>query len=162
MYFFRFLNMVQKLDIWPVRFRIYLLRQMGLVVEDGALVFSGVHFTRGDIYLGNRSFINFGCVIEGDGGIYIGGNVHIAHRCMLLTTSHVVGQSPSCRAGQLTRGQIRIEPGAWVGAGTIVLQGVCVSKGAVVAAGSVVVRDVDSNTLVGGVPARDIRLLNSV
>ena len=45
----------------------------------------------------------------------------------------------------------------WIGAGTIVLDGVAIGDGVVVAAGSVVTRDVTPYTIVGGVPAKLIR-----
>jgi acetyltransferase-like isoleucine patch superfamily enzyme len=40
-----------------------------------------------------------------------------------------------------------------------ILPGVTIGRGSVVAAGAVVARDVEANTLVGGVPARLIREL---
>ncbi|KFB98055.1 chloramphenicol acetyltransferase [Trabulsiella guamensis ATCC 49490] len=46
----------------------------------------------------------------------------------------------------------------WIGHGAIVLPGVAVGDGAVIAAGAVVSKDVAPYTIVGGVPARTIRL----
>jgi len=51
---------------------------------------------------------------------------------------------------------ILIEDDVWIGARSIILQGVTLNKGAVVAAGSVVTRDVPSDSIVGGVPAKFI------
>jgi hypothetical protein len=45
----------------------------------------------------------------------------------------------------------------WIGHAAIVLPGVTVGDGAVLAAGAVVTRDVAPYTIVGGVPARQIR-----
>ena len=45
----------------------------------------------------------------------------------------------------------------WIGHGVVVLPGVSVGDGAVLAAGAVVSRDVEPYTIVGGVPARQIR-----
>ncbi|RFB75715.1 DapH/DapD/GlmU-related protein [Methylovirgula sp. 4M-Z18] len=45
----------------------------------------------------------------------------------------------------------------WIGHGVIVLPGVTVGHGAILAAGAVVSRDVEPYTIVGGVPARQIR-----
>jgi len=41
-----------------------------------------------------------------------------------------------------------------LGANVVVLEGVKVGKGAVVAAGSIVVKNVEPNTVVAGVPAK--------
>lgn len=51
-----------------------------------------------------------------------------------------------------------LEPDCWVGAGAIVRKGVRIGRGAVVGAGAVVVRDVAPYAIVGGVPARLIRM----
>lgn len=49
---------------------------------------------------------------------------------------------------------VRIEDGASIGCGAILLAGITIGKGAVVAAGAVVTRDVPSNVVVKGIPAR--------
>jgi acetyltransferase-like isoleucine patch superfamily enzyme len=45
----------------------------------------------------------------------------------------------------------------WVGAGAVIRSGVTIGHGAVIGAGSVVTSDVAPYTIVGGVPAREIR-----
>jgi len=45
----------------------------------------------------------------------------------------------------------------WIGDGVLMLEGVTIGHGAIVAAGSVVVRDVEPYSIIGGVPAREIR-----
>lgn len=46
----------------------------------------------------------------------------------------------------------------WIGADTCILGGVTIGDGAVVAAGAVVTKDVESYSIVGGVPARKIKM----
>ena len=54
---------------------------------------------------------------------------------------------------------LKIEEGASIGAGAIILPGITVGKGAMVGAGAVVTRDVDPGTLVTGNPAKFIKNL---
>ena len=50
-----------------------------------------------------------------------------------------------------------IEDDVLIGANAVVLEGVKVGKRAVVAAGSIVVKDVEPNTVVAGVPAKFLK-----
>ena len=51
-----------------------------------------------------------------------------------------------------------IEDDVWVGTGAILLKGVTVGRGAVIAAGALVTRDVPPYAIVGGVPAKVIKM----
>ena len=53
--------------------------------------------------------------------------------------------------------RISIGNDVWIGANAIILDGVSIGDGAIIAAGSLVNKDVDSYTIVGGVPAKLIR-----
>ena len=48
----------------------------------------------------------------------------------------------------------------WVGSNATILRGVTIGDNAVVAAGAVVAKDVEANTIVGGVPARLLRRID--
>lgn len=54
---------------------------------------------------------------------------------------------------------VTIEDDVWVGTDAIILKGVTIGKGAVVAAGAVVTKDVPPFTLVGGNPAKVIKVI---
>ncbi len=47
----------------------------------------------------------------------------------------------------------------WIRANVTVVPGVTIGKNAIIAAGAVVTKDVDSNTVVGGVPAKLIKII---
>ena len=55
------------------------------------------------------------------------------------------------------KGKIIIEKDAWIGTGSVILPGVRIGEGAVVGANSVVRKDVPPYTVVGGVPAKEIK-----
>jgi acetyltransferase-like isoleucine patch superfamily enzyme len=56
-------------------------------------------------------------------------------------------------------GHIHIKKNAWIGAGAIILPGVTVGENAVVAAGAVVSKDVPDDAVVGGIPAKTVRVI---
>lgn len=53
--------------------------------------------------------------------------------------------------------KIEIENDVWIGTGAMLLGGIKIGDGAVIAAGAVVTKDVKPYTIVGGVPAKEIR-----
>lgn len=107
-----------------------------------------------NIHIGNHVFINSGCTIQDQGGVYIEDNVLIGHHAMIATLNH--DPDPEKR-GDLHPAPVRICKGAWLGSNVTVLPGVTIGAGAIIAAGAVVTKDVPENTIVGGVPAKVIR-----
>ena len=57
-----------------------------------------------------------------------------------------------------SKGDIEIGNDVWISTGVVILSGVKIGDGAVVAAGAVVTKDVPAYTIVGGNPAKIIRL----
>ena len=90
--------------------------------------------------------------------IYIGNGVQIAPNCSFFPYNHGI------KAGNLiakqpftSKGDIVIGDDAWIGAESIILDGVKIGKGAVIGAGSVVTSDVPDGGIAFGVPARLIK-----
>jgi acetyltransferase-like isoleucine patch superfamily enzyme len=54
--------------------------------------------------------------------------------------------------------EIVVASNVWIGSQSVILGGVKIESGAVITAGAVVTQDVPSNAVVGGVPARIIRV----
>lgn len=104
--------------------------------------------------IGKGTFINMGCSFQDWGGIEIGDKCLIGHNCTICTVNH--SQNPENR-GDMTCQPVKIGNKVWVGANVTILPGVTVGDGAIIAAGAVVTKDVESNTIVGGVPAKKIK-----
>lgn len=107
-----------------------------------------------NITIGKNVFINAGCKFQDQGGIFIDDGALIGHNVVLATLNHDL--APEKRQ-QLHPGAIHIGKNVWIGANAVVCAGVSVGDNAVIAAGAVVVKDVEANTVVGGVPAKLIK-----
>ena len=107
-----------------------------------------------NIHIGENVFINSGCKMQDQGGIFIGDNVLIGHNATLLTLNHV--EDPEYRA-DLLPSPVYIGDNAWLGSNVTVLPGVNIGDGAIVAAGAVVTKDVPKDTIVAGIPAKIMR-----
>lgn len=141
----------------PERLRWRLLRRWGAGVEP-CTISGGCWFGGRDVSIGYGSYVNYGLFVDTSAPVSIGARCHLAQRVTMVTSSHRLGGHDQ-RAGAASAAPIVIGDGCWIGAGAVILGGVTVGDGAVVAAGAVVARDVEPDTLVGGVPAKLIRRL---
>lgn len=135
------------------------LKALGMDL-DGCAIASGTWFGGRKVTIGRGSFLNFGVWIEASEQVTIGRNVGIGHQVMICTSTHEMGPAGK-RAGSPYARPVTIGDGAWIGARATLLPGVTVGAGAIVAAGAVVAQDVPPNVMVGGVPAKLIKQLDS-
>ena len=106
------------------------------------------------ITIGNNVYINHGCFLSGEGGLYIGEKVLIGPYVMLLSGGHEIDNMESIYDSALTSDSIYVSDGSWIGAGAKILAGVKLGKGCVVASGAVVTKNVPDYAVVSGVPAK--------
>ncbi len=107
-----------------------------------------------NLTIGDNVFINSGCKIQDQGGVFIGDGTLIGHNVVLATLNHQF--EPSSR-GNLLPGSIHIGKNVWIGANATILPNVTIEDGAVIAAGAVVSKNVHKNTVVAGIPAKVIK-----
>jgi acetyltransferase-like isoleucine patch superfamily enzyme len=111
------------------------------------------------VEIGDNSAIGAYSFLGGQGGIRIGQNVIMGPKVNIFSENHDFNQLDiPIRLQQTTRIGVVIEDNCWIGANSTIVDGVTIHSGSVVAAGSVVTKDVASNMIVGGVPARVIRM----
>ncbi len=113
--------------------------------------FGGAH-----VHFGKRVYANFNLTLVDDGHIYVGDNVMFGPNVTVATASHPIDAELRARGLQYNR-DVYIGENAWIGAGAIILPGVCIGKNAVIGAGSVVTRDIPDNVVAVGNPCRVIR-----
>jgi len=110
------------------------------------------------IRIGARTFANFGLVALDVAPVVIGDDVQIGPNVQLLTPTHPL-EAEARRAKWEAAKPIVIGSNVWLGGGVIVLAGVTIGENTVVGAGAVVTRDLPSNVVALGVPARVTRSL---
>lgn len=134
----------------------------GLVLEDEVIINRNclLQAKVGAIRVGRRSSIGSNSVLVSMAGLDIGEAVLIAGGCYLSAGAYRFSDAtrPIMEQGPYSKGPLTIGDDVWIGTGAIILDGVTVGRGAVVGAGAVVTRDVPERSVVGGVPARLIRM----
>jgi acetyltransferase-like isoleucine patch superfamily enzyme len=146
------------------RLRTLLLRSAGVRVGKGTLVASMPRILAENgfedlLAVGRNCWFNVGCTLDVHASLTIEDNVYLGQEVLILTHTHQMG-SAECRSGPVKAMPVRIGRGAWIGARAIILPGVEVGEGAIVGAGAVVTRNVECHTVVGGVPAVQLRNLD--
>lgn len=109
-----------------------------------------------NITIGENVFINAGCKFQDQGGIVIDDGALIGHGVVIATLNHDI--VPEKRQ-QLHPAPVHIGKGVWIGANATITQGVTIGDYAIVAAGAVVTKDVPARAVVGGVPAKLIKMI---
>ena len=143
----------------PDEIRELLAQLTGQPVPDTVRVFPPLYADFGkNIHLGEEVFINDCCHFQDHGGITLGDGCQIGHGVVFATLNH--GLAPEDRQTTYPA-PIVLGRNVWVGANATILQGVTIGDNAVVAAGAVVTKDVATNTVVGGVPARLIHVIET-
>lgn len=114
------------------------------------------------IRIGNNSDIGLGAYIggiSGGGELAIGENVMMAQDVVILTQGHLhsnIHEPINLQGSYNTK--VIIEDDVWIGLRAIILPGVRIGKGAIIGAGAVVTKDVPPYSIVGGVPARILKM----
>jgi len=136
----------------------------GTIVMHGAVlhVYNFRNIPHSGIKIGKDSLVGEYSVIRGQGGVQIGDRVYTSPFTQIIAVNHVFDDPtrPFVEQGITAEG-IVIEDDVWLGASSVVTDGVRIGKGSVVAAGAVVINDVPPHTVVGGVPARPLKSIEA-
>jgi maltose O-acetyltransferase len=108
-----------------------------------------------NIYAGARVFFNFNCVLLDVMPIRIGSNVLFGPNVQLYTATHPVDALERRKGPEFAR-PISIGDDCWIGGGAVISPGVTIGDRCIVGAGAVVTRDVPSDAVVVGNPAKPI------
>lgn len=110
-----------------------------------------------DSFIGNNVSINKNTVIRGR--FRIGNDCAIAPNCTIIGANHSFQRVdiPIKQQGFSCRGGVIIEDDVWIGANSVVLDGVTIGRGCVIGAGSIVTKSVPPYSIAVGNPCRVIK-----
>lgn len=112
------------------------------------------------IFMGERVFLNYDCVILDCSYVRIGDRTRLAPRVQVYSCTHPV--DPSVRADGLDLARpVTIGADVWIGGGSVICPGVTIGDGTTIGAGSVVTRDIPPYVVAAGNPCRVIRELEA-
>jgi acetyltransferase-like isoleucine patch superfamily enzyme len=118
-----------------------------------------VRVHEGELTIGAKSVLGQECTISAFQRISIGRECIIADRVMMIDFDHgMVEVERPIREQGIYKRDVRIGHNIWIGYGACVLRGVTVGDNAVIGTSSVVTCDVPENAVVGGIPAKVIRM----
>lgn len=106
-----------------------------------------------NVHLGEGVFINHNLTLMSIGGVTIGDGSFIGPNVSIVTDNHDMEDILVLRCQPVVIGRK-----VWVGEGVKIMPGVTVGDNALLASGAVVTKDVPANAIVGGNPAKLIRM----
>jgi len=123
-------------------------------------IFAESNIGEAKIKIGNHISLNSNVMINADvkGEIIIEDNVLIGPNVVIRASGHRYEDidMPIRKQGH-HKGRIIIKEDVWIGANVVILPNVTIGQGAVIGAGAVVTKDVESYSIVAGVPAKKIK-----
>ena len=113
----------------------------------------------GEVSIGAKTVLGQDCTISAYRHVRIGEQCVIADRAMFIDFDHgVVDVERAIRHQGIYKRDVDVGSNVWIGYNASILRGVRVGDNSIVGANAVVTRDVPANAVVGGVPARIIRM----
>jgi acetyltransferase-like isoleucine patch superfamily enzyme len=113
----------------------------------------------GEVAIGAKTVIGQECTISAFQHVSIGRECIIADRVMLIDFDHGVTEvERPIRLQGIYKRDVRVGHNVWIGYGACILRGVTVGDNAVIGTSTVVTHPCPENAVIGGVPARLIRM----
>ncbi len=120
---------------------------------------SKIRVHEGEVSIGAKTVMGQECTISAYQHVEIGRECIVADRVMLIDFDHgVVEVERPIRLQGIYKRDVRVGHNVWIGYGACILRGVTVGDNSIVGTSTVVTRDVPADAVVGGSPARVIRM----
>lgn len=113
----------------------------------------------GSLHIGDNTWIGPEVLISSSSNVFIGSDCDIAPRVTLVTGTHEIDTEGAHIAGKGYNSPISIGKGSWICARSLILGGTEIGEKTIVAAGAVVKGVHKGKTIIGGIPAKEIKKL---
>ncbi|MFZ0041426.1 MAG: acyltransferase [Solirubrobacteraceae bacterium] len=118
-----------------------------------------VRVHEGELSIGAKTVFGQECTISAFQHVAIGRECIIADRVMIIDFDHgMVEVERPIREQGIYKRDVDVGHNVWIGYGACILRGVSVGENSVIGTSSVVTCDVPANAVMGGIPARVIRM----
>lgn len=108
-----------------------------------------------NIHVGDNFYAGYNCTILDMAEVRIGDNCLIGPNVGIYTAGHDITPKDRHKTGYAK--PINIGRNVWIGGHCTIIGGVSIGDNSIIAAGSVVTKDVPTNTIYGGNPARKLK-----
>ena len=120
---------------------------------------SKIRCHEGLVSIGAKTVLGQECTISAYQHVSIGRECVIADRVMMIDFDHGASEvERPVREQGIYKRDVRVGHNVWIGYGACILRGVTVGDNAIIGTSAVVTADVPANAVVGGVPAKVIRM----
>ncbi len=109
-----------------------------------------------NLYIGERVFFNFNCVVLDVAPVHIGSRTMFGPNVQIYTATHPLDHAERSSGVEYAR-PINIGEDVWVGGSAVICPGVTIGDRAVIGAGSVVTKDIPADVFAAGNPCKVIR-----
>ena len=113
-----------------------------------------------NIFWGENSYANFGCIILDSAPVRIGKNVMIGPAVKIFTATHPLAYEARNSGREMAK-PITIGDNVWIGGGAIINPGATIGNNSVIGSGSVVTRDIPENVFAAGNPCKILKEIHN-
>lgn len=148
-------NVIAYIPSWHVRSFFYKIFGMKIGKKSRLLIGCRIMHPW-NIEIGEGTYINEKCFLDGRGGLTIGNNVSLSIGTSILTGTHMSHSDTF----DYTSSPVDIRDNVWTGINSIIMPGVVLPTGCILAAGSVGIKNIiddEELCIYSGVPAKKNR-----
>ena len=139
------------------KFRAFYCKRIATSVGRNVNIEKNAFFTP-QLIIGDNSGVGINC--EMNGPVTIGNDVMMAPEVVIYTSGHAYDSLdvPMWKQGSTEVKRVVIGNDVWIGRRVIIMPGVNIGDGSIIGAGAVVTKDVPPYSVVGGVPAKVLKM----